>query len=227
MSDFDETWWSFSTHGYYNFTKFHQNWMKNKKVLFIECLTEVSSIKVLLSTRWIRPMPNTKSKDVLLVYVLKMKKSRGIESGYSHHIYTLPMYYMDEKCLSEAFSYYLSFFSIPTHSTYKYLVLPIYSFHLTIVYLSGFFFCSLSLSISMDVERKSSHLLIQFCFDGIFHIALLLLHSLLLLHVKLKCGLTWKPCSLLQLEFKSWSIGLASWSMYYFVQFSTALEIPR
>ena len=32
--------------GYYNFTKFHQIRMKNKKVLFIDRLTEVSSIKV-------------------------------------------------------------------------------------------------------------------------------------------------------------------------------------
>ena len=35
MSDFDETWWSCSTYVYYNFTKFHQNQMKNKKVLLI------------------------------------------------------------------------------------------------------------------------------------------------------------------------------------------------
>ena len=30
----------------YNFTKFHQNQMKNKKVLLIPCLTDVSSVKV-------------------------------------------------------------------------------------------------------------------------------------------------------------------------------------
>ena len=34
-SDFDETWRNCSTHGNYNFTKFHQNQMKNKKVLLI------------------------------------------------------------------------------------------------------------------------------------------------------------------------------------------------
>ena len=45
-SDFDETWWSCSIHMYYKFTKFHQIRMKNKKVLFIDRLTEVSSIKV-------------------------------------------------------------------------------------------------------------------------------------------------------------------------------------
>ena len=38
-SDFDETWWSCSTHGYYKFTKFHQNQMKNKKVLLIACFS--------------------------------------------------------------------------------------------------------------------------------------------------------------------------------------------
>ena len=32
--------------GYYNFTKFHQNRMKIKKVLIIDSLMEVSSIKV-------------------------------------------------------------------------------------------------------------------------------------------------------------------------------------
>ena len=32
------------THVYYNFTKFHQNRMKNKKVLFIAHLTDMSSI---------------------------------------------------------------------------------------------------------------------------------------------------------------------------------------
>ena len=32
--------------GYYNFTKFHQNWMKNKKVLITDRLMEVSSVKV-------------------------------------------------------------------------------------------------------------------------------------------------------------------------------------
>ena len=31
---------------YYNFTKFHQNQMKNKKVFIIDRLTEVSSINV-------------------------------------------------------------------------------------------------------------------------------------------------------------------------------------
>ena len=35
-------------HVYYNFTKFHKNRMKNKKVFIIECLTEVSSDKVAL-----------------------------------------------------------------------------------------------------------------------------------------------------------------------------------
>ena len=35
-----------TTHKYFNFTKFHQNWMKNKKVLITDCLTEVSSFKV-------------------------------------------------------------------------------------------------------------------------------------------------------------------------------------
>ena len=35
-SDFDETWWSCSYRCvHYNFTKFHQNWMENKKVLLI------------------------------------------------------------------------------------------------------------------------------------------------------------------------------------------------
>ena len=34
-SNFDETWWSCSAHGYYNFTKFHQNRNKNKTVLLI------------------------------------------------------------------------------------------------------------------------------------------------------------------------------------------------
>ena len=34
------------THVYYNFTKFHQNWMKNKKVFIIDNLKEVSSVKV-------------------------------------------------------------------------------------------------------------------------------------------------------------------------------------
>ena len=32
-TDFDETCWSCSTHEYYNFTKFHQNRIKHKKVL--------------------------------------------------------------------------------------------------------------------------------------------------------------------------------------------------
>ena len=54
-SDFNETWWSCSTHVYYNFTKFHQNRMKNKNVFIIDRLMEVSSIKVLLSGRWIWP----------------------------------------------------------------------------------------------------------------------------------------------------------------------------
>ena len=44
--NFVETWWSCSTRVYYNFTKFIQNWMKNKKVWIIDCLMEVSSIKV-------------------------------------------------------------------------------------------------------------------------------------------------------------------------------------
>ena len=39
------------THEYYNFTKFHQNQMKNKKVLLIACLVDVSSDKVLLRSR--------------------------------------------------------------------------------------------------------------------------------------------------------------------------------
>ena len=34
------------THGENIFPKFHQNWMKNKKVLIIEHLTEVLSVKV-------------------------------------------------------------------------------------------------------------------------------------------------------------------------------------
>ena len=38
--------WSCSTHGYYNFTKFQQNWIKQKKVFISACLTEVSSVKV-------------------------------------------------------------------------------------------------------------------------------------------------------------------------------------
>ena len=36
-------------------TLFHQNWIKHKKDFICARLTEVSSIKVLLSTRWIRP----------------------------------------------------------------------------------------------------------------------------------------------------------------------------
>ena len=40
---------------YYNFTKFQQNWIKHKKVFICAHLMEVSSVKVLLSTRWIRP----------------------------------------------------------------------------------------------------------------------------------------------------------------------------
>ena len=31
---------------YYNFTEFHQNWMKNKKVLLIASLMDVSSAMV-------------------------------------------------------------------------------------------------------------------------------------------------------------------------------------
>ena len=38
-SDFDETWWSCSTQVYYNFAKFPQNWMKNKKVFLIACVS--------------------------------------------------------------------------------------------------------------------------------------------------------------------------------------------
>ena len=36
------------THGYYNFTEFRQNQMKNKEVILIAHLTDVSSVKVLL-----------------------------------------------------------------------------------------------------------------------------------------------------------------------------------
>ena len=32
--------------GYNNFKQFHQNWMKNKKVLLIARLTDTSSVKV-------------------------------------------------------------------------------------------------------------------------------------------------------------------------------------
>ena len=59
LSNFVETWWSCSTHGYYNFTKFQQNWIKQKKVFICAHLTEVSSVKVLLSTTWIRPKWST------------------------------------------------------------------------------------------------------------------------------------------------------------------------
>ena len=38
------------THGNYNYTKFHQNQMKNKKVLIIDRLMEILSIKVPLRT---------------------------------------------------------------------------------------------------------------------------------------------------------------------------------
>ena len=55
LSNFVEIWCSCSTHGYYNFTKFQQNWIKHKKVFICAQLTEVSSVKVLLSTKWIRP----------------------------------------------------------------------------------------------------------------------------------------------------------------------------
>ena len=47
-SKFDETWRSCSTDGNYNFTKFHKNQMKNKKVLLMAHLMDVSSVKVLL-----------------------------------------------------------------------------------------------------------------------------------------------------------------------------------
>ena len=42
--DFGETWWNCSTHGY-KFTKFHQNQMKNKKVLVTACFS-VQNFKV-------------------------------------------------------------------------------------------------------------------------------------------------------------------------------------
>ena len=45
-SDIDKTWCSCCIHGYYNFTKFHQIWMKNNKVLLIARLMDVPSIKV-------------------------------------------------------------------------------------------------------------------------------------------------------------------------------------
>ena len=81
------------------------------------------------------------------------------------------------------------FYSIPTYTTHAYYT------HFTTLLLfdnisTSFFLRFLSLSISMDVERKSSHLLIQFCFDGIFHIALLLLHSTLVAReVKMRLNL--------------------------------------
>ena len=64
------------------------------------------------------------------------------------------------------------FYSIPTYTTHAYYT------HFTTLLLfdnisTSFFLRFLSLSISMDVERKSSHL-IQFGFDGIFHISILL-----------------------------------------------------
>ena len=40
---------------WWNLVKFHQNWMKNKKVFIIDRLMELSSVKVLISGRWIRP----------------------------------------------------------------------------------------------------------------------------------------------------------------------------
>ena len=40
---------------YYNYTKFQQYWTKHKKVFICACLTDVSPVKVLLSTKWIQP----------------------------------------------------------------------------------------------------------------------------------------------------------------------------
>ena len=55
-------------HVYYNFTKFHQNWMKNKKVLLIAHLTDVLSVKVLLRDRRIWPYRDFKLLEIFWSY---------------------------------------------------------------------------------------------------------------------------------------------------------------
>ena len=116
---------------------------------------------------------------------------------------------MDEKCLSEAFSYYLSFFtvyllmpSIPTLLLFSYLTIYLQ------VFSSVFSVCQYRWMLKEKVLTFLYNFALTEFFTSHYYCS-----TLLLLHVKLKCGLTWKPCSLLQLEFKSWSIGLASWSM--------------
>ena len=135
---------------------------------------------------------------------------------------------MDEKCLSEAFSYYLSFLQY-TYIYYSCLLYPLYYSSPIWQYIYKFF-PPFSQFVNIDgcwkkkfspytiwLWRNFSHkytTIVLSIYVFVYCSSSDPCSTQLLLHVKLKCGLTWKPCSLLQLEFKSWSIGLASWSMY-------------
>ena len=71
-SDFDETWWSCSTHVYYNLTKFYQNRMKNKKVFLIAHFLPISALYGPTAAQWGRT-PAQCGKLSLWTYVYDYK----------------------------------------------------------------------------------------------------------------------------------------------------------
>ena len=71
-SDFDKTRWGCSIHGYYNFTKFHQNRMKNKKVFLIAHFWPISALYGPTAAQWGRT-PAQCGKLSLWTYVYDYK----------------------------------------------------------------------------------------------------------------------------------------------------------